>query len=131
MRTAELVGIGHCADLRKMGEQEFLADERNRRAARRETKAFIDAAHRNVHIPDHRERADRRREVTPARTEPQQRPAVMVPVSKAIEEGARASASEREFSFAAAPDGAALIRAADASAYADDDSEFNFFSEEA
>jgi hypothetical protein len=125
-----LVGIGHCADLRKMGEDKFVTDERNRRAARRQTKAFIEAAHRSVHIPDHRERADRRREVTPARTEPQ-RPSVMASVSKAIEEGAKASASEREFSFAAAPDGAAVIRAADASAYADDDSEFRFFSEEA
>jgi hypothetical protein len=113
-----------------MGEQAFVADERDRRASRREVKKFIGAVHQQVHIPDHRERANRRREVLPARTEPR-RPEIAAELPQAVAAAVASAAEERKFSFAAAPTGAQLIATADAPAYPDDGSdEFEFFQKE-
>ena len=84
-----------------------------------------------MYIPDHRERANRRREVRPARTEPK-RPEIAAELPKAVTDAAASAAEERKFSFAAAPtDGAEVIRMANADAYRDDtDSAFRFFQED-
>lgn len=122
------VGLVSCVALRKMGEQLFLQDEKDRRAARREVRKFVAAVHQQIHIPDHRERANRRREVLPARTEPK-RPEIAAEVPPAIADAAASASEDRQFSFAAAPaEGADVIRRVDASAHRDDDSdEFQFF----
>ena len=55
-----LVGIVNCIELRLMGEDAFVDDEKRRRVARRETKKFITQVHEQVHVPDYRERSARR-----------------------------------------------------------------------
>ena len=121
------VGLVSCVELRRMGEQAFVQDERDRRGSRREVKKFITGVHQQVYIPDHRERANRRREVLPARTEPK-RPELAAELPQAVADAVTSASEERKFSFAASSsDGAAVIRAADASAYGDDDSDFRFF----
>jgi len=64
------VGLAENVALRRMGEQDFVADERGRRVARREVKRFIDAVHQVVYVPGAVERAARRLEVRPTRIEP-------------------------------------------------------------
>ena len=124
------VGLVRCVELRRMGEAAFVADEKDRRASRREVRKFVAAVHQQVHVPDHRERANRRREVLPARTEPK-RPEIAAELPQAIADAVASAAEEREFSFAAAPTGAQLIATADAPAYPDDSSdEFEFFQKE-
>ncbi len=125
------MGLVTCVELRRMGEAAFQQDERDRRASRREVKKFIAGVHQAVYIPDHRERANRRREVRPARTEPK-RPEIAAELPKAVTDAAASAAEERKFSFAAAPtDGAEVIRMANADAYRDDtDSAFRFFQED-
>jgi hypothetical protein len=93
-------------------------------------KKFIAGVHQAVHIPDHRERANRRREVLPSRTEPK-RPEIAAGLPQAVTDAAASAAEERKFSFAGAPaDGAEVIRLSNAAAYADDDSAFQFFQNE-
>jgi len=123
------LGLANCVELRRMGEDAFVQDERDRRAARREVKKYIEAVHHQIPVPDYRERADRRRAVLPARIEPE-RVSGEVSVPAQIVEAAAADAADKQFSFAAAPTGAELIRKADESAYRDDDSEFRFFKTE-
>jgi transposase len=137
------VGLATCVELRRMGEDTFAQDERARRASRREVKRFIAEVHQQVHVPDHRERANRRRAVLPVRTEPK-RPVVAAAIPKAIIDAAASAAEESKFSFAApsatldtesipvskSMDGAAVIRQANANAYLDDDCTFKFFDEE-
>ena len=127
------VGLATCVELRRMGENEgaFVQDERDRRASRRELKKFIAEVHRQVHIPDHRERANRRREVLPVRVEPK-RPEIAAEVPKAVADAAASASEERKFSFAAAPAaGAELIARANDNAYRDDDdATFQFFKED-
>jgi hypothetical protein len=55
-----LAGLVECIELRRMGEDAFVEDEKARQAMRRETKKFITAVHSSVHVPDHAERAARR-----------------------------------------------------------------------
>jgi len=127
------IGLVNCVELRRMGEQAFVADERCRRAARREVKRFINAVHEQVYVPAHQERAARRQAVKPARIEPE-RLSIPVTVPEAVSEAFAAAQTDRGFSFGAAASGAErgadLIRRADAEAYRDDDpdDEFEFFS---
>ena len=123
------IGLANCVDLRRMGEQAFVQDEKDRRASRREVKRFIAASHQQIPVADYRERATRRRAVAPGRTEPA-RPAAPCMLPAAIVEASKKAAEDHAFSFAGASDGADVIRAADASAYSDDDSEFQFFQED-
>jgi hypothetical protein len=127
------VGLATCVELRRMGESEdaFVQDERDRRASRREVTRFIARVHQQVHIPDHRERANRRREVLPVRVEPK-RPEIAAEVPKAVADAAASASGERKFSFAAAPAaGAELIARANDNAYRDDDdATFQFFKDE-
>lgn len=55
-----LAGLVECIELRKMGEDAFVADEKNRQTMRRETKRFIASVHEAVYVPDHAERHARR-----------------------------------------------------------------------
>ncbi|HXM45018.1 MAG TPA: helix-turn-helix domain-containing protein [Bryobacteraceae bacterium] len=129
-RLDRFLGLAHCVELRRMGEQAFVADEKNRRASRREVKKFIRAVHQQVPIPDYEQRAARRRAAAVHRTDPE-RAAAPRALPDAIVEASRTDAGERAFSFAAAPsDGADVIRQADANAYSDDDGGFQFFKDE-
>jgi len=124
----QFLGLANNVELRRMGEAGFVQDERDRRHVRREVKGFIRKIHEAVPFADYRERADRRRAVAPRRVEPA-RPVVEVPIAAPIAKAAAAAEEDKKFSFADAPTGAALIAAADRSAYLDDD-EFQFFSDE-
>jgi len=84
-------GLAHNVELRRMGERAFVEDEKLRRAARREVKRAIAAAHRDVYVPGVIERAARRAEVMPARVEPErvQIAAAVAPAVMAAAEAAR------------------------------------------
>jgi transposase InsO family protein len=125
------LGLAHCVELRRMGEQSFVVDEKDRRASRREVKKFIAAVHQQVPIPDHQQRAARRRAAAAERTEPE-RAAAPRALPAAIVAASQADAGERAFSFAAAPAaGAELIARANDNAYRDDDdATFQFFKNE-
>src|ERR1022692_3217313 len=92
------IGLANCVDLRRMGEQAFVQDEKDRRAARRETKRFIAAVHQQVPIPDYQQRATRRQAVIPERMEPE-RPAAPCTLPAAIMEASQAAAEDHAFSF--------------------------------
>jgi hypothetical protein len=123
------VGMAQNAELRRMGEDAFVQDERDRRGARREVRKFIAAVHQQVPVPDYKERSSRRRAVLPARTEPERAQAPCA-LPAAILEASQAAAKERESFEKASHDGADVIRMAEWSAYRDDDPDtsFNFFS---
>ncbi len=129
------LGLAHCIELRRMGEDAFVEDEKARRASRREVRKFIEAVHQQVPVSDYRERALRRRAVLPEQVQPvgdgggSPTPgALNIPLPPPIAEAIVAASAAAEFSFAKAPvAGADLIRQADASAYRDDDDEFRFF----
>lgn len=112
-----LVGLVECLELRRMGEDAFVEDEKMRRVARRETKRFINEVHRAVHVPDHAERSARRAVVP--RTEPA-RIAVAAVLPQAIVATASAIAEDR-----AAPV-EMVVEKVVAPEIAGDD-EFNFF----
>jgi hypothetical protein len=123
--NSAFVGLAECIPLRRMGESGFVTDERNRRAARREVKKFIESVHRAVPVAGPDEYLRRRQEVLPARVEPE-RPAATVVLPAAIQAAARATAEEDSFSFSGA------CPAIEASQRQDDttDSEFHFFSDQ-
>jgi len=123
---ASFVGLAECIELRRMGDGAFVQDERDRRAARREVKRFIENVHRAVPVADPEEYLRRRQGVLPARVEPE-RLVSTVTLPAAIEAAARATAEEEDsFSFAGA------CPAIEASQRQDDttDSEFHFFSDQ-
>lgn len=117
------LGLARDAELRTMGGDRHVEDERDRRATRRDTQAVIEAVRQAVYAPGVVERAARRAEVRPERIEPA-RVEVEAPVSPAIAAAAEAAAEERRFRFSAA-EGAEVPRLA-APAEAGDD-EFDFF----
>jgi len=121
------LGLANCIELRRMGEQAFVQDEKDRRTARREVKKFITAVHQAVPVADHAERAARRQEVAVKRIEPA-RVEVEVAVGGGVAEAAESARTERNFSFALA-EGDTIARAS-ADAYRDGDPEdgkFEFF----
>jgi transposase InsO family protein len=99
---ARFVGLAGNVELRRMGEQAFVEDEKTRRASRREVKRAIAAAHRDTYVPGIVERAARRGEVRPARIEPG-RAEVAAELPAAIMAAAAAAEEERSFDFAAVP----------------------------
>jgi len=111
-----LVGLVDCIELRRMGEDGFVDDEKRRRVARRETKRFIEQVHRHVHVPGHDER-HARRAVTP-RIEPA-RQIVQAGLPAAIAETAAVITEDR----AGQPE-VVVERASDISSGED---EFSFF----
>jgi len=116
-----LVGLVECIDLRRMGEDAFVEDEKLRRTMRREVKAFIANVHQAVHVPDHYERSARR-EVVP-RLEPARR-LVSAVVPAAVEAAAVAFAEDRVI-----PDGGRVVveRVGTSAPVADGEDEFDFF----
>jgi hypothetical protein len=93
------VGLVVNVELRRMGEDSFVDDERDRRRARRGVKDYIAFAHSQVPVPDPYERMARRRAVQPARIEPE-RQEVAAAVPAALLEAAHAKAEIDRFSFA-------------------------------
>jgi len=129
----KLLGLADCVELAGMGEESFVAEERDRRASLKQIKHFIATAHAAVHIPGVTEQIHRREQVRGARCEgrgaegPAQIIAAEMP--EAIREAARAQAADSAFSFNAPPEcgqaGAGLEAAAPERA--DGDDEFSFF----
>ncbi len=112
-----LLGLVECIELRRMGEDSFVEDERNRRLTRREVKAHIASVHSNVYVADHVEQ-HRRRAVEP-RNEPARRevPAILPP---AVEQAAAAIAADKVLPLPAAIE-------VTKSTEPDPEEEFNFF----
>lgn len=98
-------GLVQCVELRRMGERAFVEDEKNRRAARRETKKAIAAMTRMAPAPSPEERLLRRAEVLPKRVEDRCL-TVAAPVAAEVEEAAAAVREERSFEFEAVPEAA-------------------------
>jgi len=117
-------GLAHNIELRKMGEQDFVADEKLRRSARREVRRAIDAIHRSVYVPSIEERAARRAAVRPAPIEPN-RPEIPAPIPPALLAAAKAQRIESAFRFSAAPSDAGVIPQPDDDP--NDNPEFRFF----
>jgi len=116
------IGLVSNAALRRMGESDFVADEKNRRAVRREVKKFIQAVHTAIPVATLEERAARRMAVRPAQiAAPSQDYA---PTSPHIAAAVAAAKEESEFSFAGIT--AEQIRSTEP-APSRDGSEFEFF----
>ncbi len=117
------LGLAQNAELRRMGEQHFVQDERDRRLVRREVRRAIGQLHREPSVPGVIERLNRR---LPAPRPEVEREEIAAQVPAAIAAAARAAEEEKSFSFAA--DVTDVVRVADA-AYRDDDpdDEFDFF----
>jgi hypothetical protein len=94
------VGLANCIPLRKMGDDSFVEDERNRRAARRDIKRAVESIHNTIPVAGPEERLARRREVLPQRSIG----GVGVPVElpAAVVEAEAAMRAAREFRFAEA-----------------------------
>ncbi|KKL27325.1 hypothetical protein LCGC14_2386270, partial [marine sediment metagenome] len=122
------LGLAKNVELRRMGEESFVSDERDRRRSRREVKQFIKTVHQAVHVPGPEERAVRRQAVKPARLMPVGENSTPAELPAEIVQASEAAAREKEFQFADAP-GVDLVEL-DAEAYRDDkDDEFQFFEE--
>jgi len=127
-REGSFLGLAHNVELRRMGESAFIQDEKDRRATGREIRRFIADVHKQVPVPDYRERAERRRAIAPARIEPR-RPVVPASLPAAVTDAAAAAAEDRRFSFAAAPaESVAAVRSLPV--FRDDEDEFRFYKDQ-
>ena len=120
------IGLAQCLDLRRMGESDFVQDERERRTVRREVKKFIAAVHQVVPIATAETQLDRRRANTPTRPATE-RVDVPVLLPAPITEAHAALVAESEFSFKAAE---APVPVVEAAPVADADDQFCFFSDQ-
>ena len=116
------LGLVSNVELRRMGEQDFVQDERDRRASRRDVKKVIAAVHQAIPVAGPAERAARRMAVRPARAVAAQAEACAT-VAPEIAAAVAAAKEEREFKFA---DVAASIPARPEDCGTGDD-EFEFF----
>ncbi len=119
------VGLANCIPLRKMGEDLFVDDERNRRAMRRDIKRAVEAIHNQIPVAGPEERLARRREVLPLRSICG--PGVPVELPEALVQAKEAIRAEREFRFQEAGEAVQvgrIERQAD-----EEDATFNFFSD--
>jgi transposase InsO family protein len=119
------LGLAADAELRKMTEQAFVTDERDRRRMSRDTKAVIRGLHEFAPLPSAEERAIRRDGIAPVRFDPE-RPIIHVPIPAGITEAAAARAADAAFSFAAADP---MIEFVEPTPETDGDEEFQFFSD--
>ncbi len=117
------VGLAECLSLRRMGEDAFVEDERNRRAARREVKRLINTIHNSVPVLDPETYLSRRMEVVPVRPEPA-RLEVLAAIPERITLAHAAAVEEAGFSFDAAEP---AIVAAKPAPEPNTDEEFHFF----
>jgi hypothetical protein len=115
-------GLARCIELRRMGEQAFVQDEKDRRGARREIKKAIAVAHLLAPVPTPEERLARREEVAPQRLIAA-RVEVPVDVPASVVAAAAATREEKAFRF----DAPAAVERLEQAAPADGDDEFNFF----
>ena len=115
------VGIATCIPLRSMSDDLYVADERNRRAARRDTKRAIAMLHNQIPVAGPEERLARRREILPQRLIG----GVAVPVAlpAALVQAQEAMRAEREFRF---KDAGGAIEVVKGPSNQDDDT-FEFF----
>lgn len=116
------VGLVECLVLRRMGEGAFVQDERDRRAARREVKKFIDTVHNAVPVPDAEAYLRRRAAVAPVRRDT--RVEVPAELPESIQSAHSAVVKDTEFSFKEASMLPLEVERASAN---DNNSEFNFF----
>jgi hypothetical protein len=119
------VGLANCVDLRKMGEDHFVDDERARRAIRRDVKRAIRSVHEQIPVVGPEERLARRREVVPARLTGGEGTPVTLP--EAIVQAEEAIREERNFSFQNAAE-AGTVQVETIAPPDDDDGTFRFFS---
>jgi transposase InsO family protein len=119
------LGLAECVELHRMGEDSFVQDERDRRAARREVKRFIAAVHQAVPVPGPETYLERRRAVAPVRVDPQRSEAAAELPSQ-IAAAHAAQTAEAEFSFATCEAEVPVVRH---EAVAGDD-EFRFFGDQ-
>jgi len=120
------VGLANCIPIRKMGTDSFVADERNRCAARRDIKRAVESIHNTIPVAGPEERLARRREVLPQRSIGG--PGVPVQLPPAAVEAEAGMRAEREFRFAEA--GAAVpLGRIEMPADEDAGDTFNFFSD--
>jgi hypothetical protein len=121
----EFVGLATCIELRRMGEDAFVEDERGRRATRREVKRYIEAVHTQVPFPSPETQLSRRRTIAPARVVPDRAEAA-VTVAPSLAAAARAAEEEKQFSFASAVVPIEVVKVAPDQ---NDDDVFSFFSD--
>lgn len=114
------IGLAANLELRRMGEQTFVEDERQRRSVRREVTQFIKDLHTAVPVATAEERALRRIAVVPARQEPQ-RIELLASMPDGITDAIAAAAVDR-----APVEIVSVERIVSPEAEVDD--EFNFFS---
>ncbi|MGA2328126.1 MAG: helix-turn-helix domain-containing protein [Bryobacteraceae bacterium] len=86
-------GFVSAVELRRMGEKDFVADERDRRAARRTVRKYIEAVHASTPIAGPVERLQRWVEIARPRVDPP-RVEIMVAVPDAILDAAQAAKRE-------------------------------------
>jgi transposase InsO family protein len=115
-------GLVHCVQLRHMGEQGFVEDERARRAARREVRKAILAAVAAAPGISLEERLNRRADVLPDRPGAA-RVEIPVELPAGVEAAAAADRKEKSFDFRAPAD---AVNATEAAAPQVDE-EFQFF----
>jgi transposase InsO family protein len=120
---SRFLGLVTCVELRRMGEQAFVEDEKERRRARREIKKAIQAVSGIAPAPSLEERLARREELRPARVEVV-RVEVAAELPAPVVEAAAAVAADREFAFEAAE--TAVVSATETAAPSEDE-EFTFF----
>jgi hypothetical protein len=120
---SRFLGLAQNLELRRMGEESFVQDERDRRIARREVKKFIAAVHKAVPMADMVERAARRQEVQPARIPPA-RVEAPAAIAAPFVEAAEAAKQDTEFSFSECTSGIDVVRPKEDDAV---DDEFEFF----
>lgn len=116
------IGLAKNIELRRMGEQIFVEDERLRRASRREVHQLIKRVHTAVPIASPEERALRRMEVKPERREPR-RIEAQVALPGSIADGIEAVRNNDNEPQPERIDVEAVPRVAEQ----EDDAEFHFF----
>jgi hypothetical protein len=101
----QFVGLANNVELQRVGEKDFVQNERDRRSALRSIKAFIAGVHQDPIAPPE-ERARRREEVRaalpPGKSAHADPACQAMPMPQAIEQAAAAAAADANFSFSGA-----------------------------
>lgn len=122
----KFIGLANCIPLRKMGEDLFVEDERNRRAKLRDIKRAVEVVHQQSPVTGPEERLARRREVLPQRSIGGVGVPVVLP--EQLTHAHEAMRAEREFRFT---DAVPVVEAGRIERPADEDGDtFKFFSDD-
>jgi uncharacterized protein YodC (DUF2158 family) len=119
----QFIGLASCIELRRMGEEAFIEDQRDRQRVKRDAKQWIKSVHQAIPVPDPETFLARRAEVAPKRIDPA-RVEDAAELPQAIVDAAAAMAEE-----AKTPREVHVPRIA-ATTPVDRDDEFSFFSSE-